>query len=308
MLFFLVGVGVPSGILPVAQSTYADLQVYPSLPEPNEEVRASINRPLGEGEIARWFLNGTEVSAGRETVNTFPAPRLGSEVVVTAVIERGGTVVFDRSVVIYSAEIDVLIEGDTTVPPFYRGLPIPTRESGVNIVVLVHTIKDATRLKNSEILFTWERQGATIREREPGAFIERVPENKTTRNIEYEVGVEIPTFGSAQRIFSITIPNFNVWGVRVYEHNLTQGVFYNKVIGDVSPQVDVVRAEPFFLPKKKFHTIVWRVDGEEIGRGESDLGITPPTTRDGMVSVEAVLERKLGGWDTEDTFDFILEY
>ena len=111
-----------------------------------------------------WFLNGKLVASGRGLrVQEFTATRLGSVMnIETAAISETG-VEYEASLFAAINDVDLILHPLTYAPAFYRGSPLPTPGSIVEITALPHVFpaspaggRNGVRVSAANLIYEWK--------------------------------------------------------------------------------------------------------------------------------------------------------
>src|SRR3989344_544105 len=142
------------------------LSIEPEHPAPGGSVHAevaSILLDLEGGEIV-WYVNGAERARGTgRTEIELTIGTLGTETMVRATLLDEG---FERAAaetVIRPAEIDLLWESDSYVPPFFHGRALASAGTNLRMEALPRFKRaDGSSVARDDITFTWRRNGYVI--------------------------------------------------------------------------------------------------------------------------------------------------
>ncbi len=143
----------------VANSIY--LESAPQYPEPNSTVTVSLNdySVNALGATISWFINGEEQTATQnERSIVVPTHTLGTQEVVKVVLSRTGALPLSHTLTLNPVVIDIILEADTYVPSFYKGRALPSQESSVRAIALVHDTSGGIK---SEYTYKWSA-GTTV--------------------------------------------------------------------------------------------------------------------------------------------------
>lgn len=135
------------------------VETSPKIPGPNQEVKLKLNSysfNLNNYYIA-WFENGERKSAdygNREYI--FTTGNAGETTNITAVVEFENQV-FRKELRFAPSQVNLLWEVvDGYVPPFYKGKPLPVKQSQIKITAIPETlIIEPTDAPN--LIYYWDR-------------------------------------------------------------------------------------------------------------------------------------------------------
>lgn len=160
-IFFFVASAAHAQLLGV-DTTSARLVVTPELPGPNTEVQLEVQGVgsfVGDSTIT-WQVNGSTVKSGvGERMYTLTTGGLGSVTRVRAIVESPtlGTMALEETFA--PAEVHLVWEADTSVPPFYRGKALYSLGSPVTVTAFPQVVVRGATLSANNLSFQWERNG-----------------------------------------------------------------------------------------------------------------------------------------------------
>lgn len=131
------------------------LTSVPEYPGPNQEVDLSLNQYGSNlfGATIRWYANGVElVDLRNERSITITTGDLGERLEILATVTQASGLTLKSTLVLYPVVVDVILEAQTYTPYFYKGRSLPTGNSKVRAVVLVH---GGPPQKDSEYTYRW---------------------------------------------------------------------------------------------------------------------------------------------------------
>ncbi len=235
-------------------STDLTLGTTPEYPSPGESVRLSARSALldlSALEIS-WYVNDILAASGIGVSElTVTAGSLGSETRIRA--EVGGQIA-NASVTgtLRPTEVDLLWEGDSYVPPFYRGRALPTAGGSVLLYAIPRFQRpgSSSTVPADELIYTW-RNDNRIMESVSGLGKSMVLLNGPTLFGSNTFSVEIRTANRELRGFaSVRISSAEPVPV-LYENHPVFGVLYHRALasGTSIPEVEVtLSVAPYFAP------------------------------------------------------------
>ncbi|MEK7133763.1 MAG: hypothetical protein AAB804_01690 [Patescibacteria group bacterium] len=142
------------------------IKFEPLHPGPGDTVRLDAHSAvldLSTSEIA-WRANGKTIAQGvgveRVEVN---AGSLGKETVIDVFVLTSGGVAASAEAAIIPTELDLLIDADSYVPPFYLGRPHVSAGSTLLLQAVPHFKRpDGTMTKASDVIYTWKKNGEVL--------------------------------------------------------------------------------------------------------------------------------------------------
>lgn len=244
-----------------------ELVVSPQHPEPGETVHItlsdySINT---NGATFSWFIDGSEVVAARNQRKiTLQAGDIGTETKVDQVTTLPSGATIRTSSTITPLRIDMLIEGDTLAPLFYKGRTIPATGSSVRVTAIPFTHES---LPATSYAYSWKVNGKVVA---GGAQL-----GKNSIDFDTSFGKNIPVsvdiydtsgniVGSESTNVTLADPELLFYEVNplrgLSEHAITNTFFF---LGEEMQ----VRAEPYFIDRSLINEnpyIEWELNNRDI--------------------------------------------
>lgn len=125
----------------------------PQYPKPNEEVTLTLNTHGTDisGGIILWYIDGQKQNIYTDQKNiALDAGTFGTETHVAAVLEssRGNKT---TEYTVSPRVVDIIIESNSSVPPWYRGAALPSEGSTFSAGTIYHTTNN-----NGPYTYIWE--------------------------------------------------------------------------------------------------------------------------------------------------------
>lgn len=137
----------------------------PQVPGPNAQVRLEVQGVgtfVGDATIT-WQENGTTVKSGvGERTHTFTTGGLGSVTRVRVVVESTSLGTITREAVFAPAQVYLVWEAKTSVPPLYRGKALYSLGSGLTVTAFPQVVVNGSTLSPNNLSFQWERNGSAV--------------------------------------------------------------------------------------------------------------------------------------------------
>ena len=260
------------------------LTLFPENPRPNETVTARIQSFSIDLDAAliTWTVNGKEVSSsiGQKTVSV-DSGRLGSlsriDVSVTT-----PTLSLSDSIVIRPADVSLVWEADTYVPPFYRGKALHSYNGSFRVTAVPEFVGDNGRaIDSKDLIYTWKKNGAVVGEASGYGKNQFVSTQTSYLREGEDITVEVSSPREsivASRSVTIrpTIPK-----IIFYEKSGLYGARYQTAVGNrfslTNDEVTFV-AEPFFFSVREKNdpllSSTWKLNGRELSDFMGDMDIT----------------------------------
>lgn len=153
MAILAFGVTVPRSASAI---DFVDVLLSPEDPGEYEDVTLSLRSYTTDitSSMISWFIDGSAVDEGIGMTEFQTRTRgLGEPVKVSVIIVTPSGSRIDRDIILTPAEVDLLWEADTTVPPFYRGKALPTARGTVRVAAFPRFGKKES--DPSEYFYEW---------------------------------------------------------------------------------------------------------------------------------------------------------
>ena len=243
--------------------TQLEINLEPAFPLPETEYTATANDyglPF-QGSGLRWFIDGELLtsSINQRTIK-LTARKVGESTKIKLVIDYSGGGSISTEKTVAPVYLDIIIEPQTRVPAFYKGRPLPSIESTVNLTAIVN----GNAIAPSGLLYTWRLnnkvlEGGSIRGRNFITFT--MPQGPyATLNLDIKNANGEPI---ARRIFDLVKVNPDLI---FYESSGFYGL-KQKAAGNEVPLIGTsitLRAEPYNLDIKTYNNpdfLEWSING-----------------------------------------------
>lgn len=153
-------------ILPPGYEEEVILKITPEIPAPKQNVSARVENystDLSKSVIV-WKLDGSVKSQGVGLVNyNFTAPDSGGKTNLSVEIQKpAGAGVLSKSLNIAPAGLDLIYEGETYTPPFYKGRSLFSHQSILNVVAMPDFYENGIKIPSDKIIYNWEKDDEFI--------------------------------------------------------------------------------------------------------------------------------------------------
>jgi hypothetical protein len=143
-----------------------NLTTRPEYPKAGDSVTLSV-QSYGidlDRSVVIWYADGKEIARGNSMNETIVAAgKLGSATEITVIAEEESGLIGSASATIRPAEVDLLWESDSYVPPYYRGRNFAGAESVIRAQAVVRFVTpDGVELPESSIVYAWNRGSTRI--------------------------------------------------------------------------------------------------------------------------------------------------
>ena len=245
-------------------SSGLNLVAVPQFPTPHGTVEVSINDYSIDtiGADIEWFVNGSELRDMRNERSIFlEAGALGEKTTVRAVLTRNNAPTLSKTIELVPSQVDLILEADTYVPSFYQGRALPSRESKVRVIAVVH---DAGKTPDTAYTYRWS-EGAKVLLGGPVKG-KNVLDLTMSRYRDTSLSVEVlnnegVTVGKRSLTLKSEEPE-----IHFYEHSPLRGLVEKEVQSPL-PLIGeeiTVYGEPFFMNTEISSAaadFVWKING-----------------------------------------------
>lgn len=259
------------------------IAVSPQSPAPGASVALTLQSPiedLSQSSIT-WYQNGAIIAQGiGQTDANVTAPALGKQMRISASVQNADGTSDSAQISLIPAEVDLLVDSDSYVPPFYRGRALPSEQTNIRLQAIAHFIRpDGSAVPSSQISYTWKQDGRVVGNisgsGKSSAVLPAALLFGTTR-IEVDAASGDGTIsGSA----SISLPTNDPILV-LYEDNPVYGFTYYHAIAQTGSATQIPNVEmtfaavPYFAqaysPNDTRLLYNWSVNGAPVAQNRSD--------------------------------------
>lgn len=266
----------------------------PQFPSPHTHVVISLDDYSLDttGASIAWYVHNLEQKESRnERSITITTGGIGEKESVRVVLTRTNTPALSASIDILPVEIDIILEADTYVPYFYKGKALPSLESNMRAIAVVH---DNSKTLDSAYAYKWS-VGETVLSggaQKGKNVIETVMPHYDNKPLTVEVfdSTSGKIIGKKSILLKGSTPELHF-----YEHSPLKGLSHKELstpfalIGEET----TIYAEPYFMngvSHEQNMLFKWTIDGEPAnhdtntpnaitlrhvgGSGSADVGVS----------------------------------
>ena len=263
----------------------------PQKPGANTQVSAQVTSytfDVNRSSIS-WTLNGKKAGTGKQF--SFTTGDIGSQTTLRVSIATPDGFNLDKSFYFQAAEIDLLWETSSYVPPPYQGKALPPPQASIKVTAIPQGIKTAA----SKLIYEWKRNDKNLPDSSG--------QGKNTLNFyASETGGDTIEVSVSDSGGNVNATNQIVIGVEnpkilFYEDRPLEGTQYQKELGESvslgKPEL-ILRAEPFFFSKRALPILSyeWQMNGQKIETPQKPnlLNLTAPSGQKGTSAISLALE------------------
>ncbi len=250
----------------------------PEIPGPNEQVHVNLesySTDLNRAQIT-WSVNGKVIKRGiGEKDLDYKVGKIGAVTTLSITVESADGNSTNHIVRIAPAEVDLLWEATTYVPPFYKGRALPSYQSPIKVTAVPNMIQNGKNIPPQNMIFKWFRNGDIVNKDSGfGKSTFYVSDNIPIEPLE--ISVEASSLdGLVQAKKTILIQQVAP-KVLIYEKNPLQGIEYQKALFDFSlstQEISFAAVPYFFSTKDKQINLkyTWSLNGSAVPEQNSAI-------------------------------------
>jgi hypothetical protein len=244
-----------------------------------------------------WVVNGkTELTGTGANVLEVTAPALGKKTTVTvsAITTDGNTL--RGSITINSGSVDMILESDGYVPPFFKGKISPVYQNTVNITAIPHIANSAgVEYDPKTLVYQWKKNDKVM-EADSGYGKQSVNITGDIVPRPYVLTVTVTPKDSSTQAIGIISVGVQEPSINFYVDDQLYGPLFNKAvtgnirIGTEKETAILMVPYGFNKPKKGIGSLTfsWRINGSsrtELDQNES-IVLRAPEDTTGSSAVE----------------------
>jgi hypothetical protein len=163
LLLFLVPSSGARAILISPPNLITEVRSFPEFPRPGDAVTLTAS-VVGDSGIYDyvWLADDVTIAEGAGlTKATVKAGVAGSITYINlTIVDARGTTQGSRDFILRPAEVDLVWEAKSYVPPLYQGRPLPNQDSRVSVQAIPHLIAtNGTPLRAAQLSYLWSVNG-----------------------------------------------------------------------------------------------------------------------------------------------------
>lgn len=242
-----------------------EISIRPEYPREDDIVTATVSGLSNKNSVGYiWSLNGEVIEQGIGVTSiTLQVGTIGSAEELEVVAVENGVAQGRVTTLIRPSSVDLVWEGNTTVPPFYISRPLSSGVGSVTVLAVPHLSLGSGELAPENLSYTWKVSGIPLT-KQSGYGKSSVIITPPRFSAPFTVSVTVTNqSGSAQAESSVTIQP-QTPKMLVYENAPLFGVRFDKaVFGTFSFIGDEVSftAYPLFVSNAKALSYEWSIDG-----------------------------------------------
>ncbi len=161
--------------------------------------------------------------------------------------------------------VDLIIEPNTYIPPFYQGRPSFISEASAKVIAIPHIEIDGQKVSNGNLFFKWKVSGLFPEDNAFGKDTVIVRSRIPVSDIK--IGIEMLDANMKPIVSSEAKIKINQPSIFFYENSSLYGLLFNKAISsiDIGDREEIkIAALPFSFSDWNKLTYDWSINGEKI--------------------------------------------
>lgn len=267
LILFPVQINAQLGVIPDSVS----IELSPQYPEPNQEIKASLNAYSLDttGATITWYLDEIEQPEAKNARSfTFLAGSKGGVLTLRVVANLKNGQTLNLTETIAPSRVDIIVEADTSVPNHYQGRPLPSAGSMMRIIAIPDT-----NLNPNELTYSWQVDNKPLY---GGPIVgKNVATFETPKKPRVLVRVNVSDSSGRTVARKLTEIEIAEPEILFYENNPLRGLS-NMTLRNptllISSEI-TVRGEPYYLDSTIFSNdplIEWKLNNQTITNPSTD--------------------------------------
>lgn len=265
LALLLVAPSAALGALLPAPTISVTLSAAPAYQIPNSSVTlTAYTQSDGNGYTYTWTVNGQSAGAGagRNSL-TIPTGPAGSVQTVDVTVSDSSGTSGTAEYIVAPADVDLLWEGSTYVPPFYRGRSYPDGESTIVVSAIPHIVENGKELSANALTYTWSIEGKRSASLSGyGRSTARISPSQLKNSTSISVVAESSDGTAAQA--SISVPTVTPVLV-LYENRPLSGLWLERAVSSpfqLTADETTFKAMPYFAANPGALSFSWTLAGK----------------------------------------------
>ncbi len=245
--------------------------IDPQFPRPGQSISVKIQALGIDLNTARitWWNAGAVVHSGvgASVLNNFVLRNDGLPENFRVVIQKSDSGVIEKSFQIHPADVDIIFESNTYVPPFYQGKPQYSHNSVIKFIAIPTVLDQNGRLmKSSEFRYRWYVNNKIVQESQlVGKNYFYFEDDFSNRPIR--VSVDVESLNSDFRTLrGVSVSPIDP-EIILYEESVVYGPIFERAISsNISTKAREIniRAVPFYFSPDRNIVYNWSMGGNRL--------------------------------------------
>ena len=265
--------------------TAGDVTIHlsPESPGANQTVKATLEGlgvDLDRSKIS-WFVNGKleKASVGEKSFS-FKTGAIGASVNLIVTIETIDGAKINNNLTITPAEVSLIWEPISYVPPFYKGKRLYSYGAPIKVIAIPEIIKNGERFGDNELVYKWKVDYKLIQSAS-GAGKNTITAKSSVPLKPTTISVEVSTLDGAVSAFGTITAQPQAPSVAFYENNPRLGILFNKELSNTTTLTEQeinLFAVPYFFDSATAAdsklNFVWQMNNQTVSPGDENNQIT----------------------------------
>lgn len=256
-------------------SNELNVEVVPSYPGSHETVSVSLTLytdDLSSADIT-WYKDGKNALSGKgATRYSFKNGTAGVETKIEIRVDLLSGASFSKSFTLTPANVDLVWEANSYVPPFYKGKALHARQGSLKVVAMPEFVKNGVRVPPANLVYKWSN-GVEVYESRSGYGKNTLLLNGSVLGREDEIEVLVTDPGSglvAENFLTISPSDPEIIFYEdnpYYGHNFDLGIRNSFDLKE--EEVELIVAPYFFTKENAVNfKYSWRLNGRAVSELE----------------------------------------
>jgi hypothetical protein len=261
------------------------VNMSPTYPAPGDRVSLELEMSSEnlDASYITWYQDGKVVQQGNGKKQFyFTAPAAAKQTIITINISTQSGASFSKNIVVRPASIDIIWEGVSYTPPFYKGRSLWGAQGEIRLLA-IPSFGDSSKL-----VYDWKINGEILQNQSGyGRDSISFTNNGLGGNLQVEVTATDPVTDSAAKSY-LVVPQIEP-SIVFYENNPLYGIVYDRAIHSVDLKNNemAVIASPFnlFIGRSSDISYKWKVNGNIVDAFGRSITLRKPDNASGSSSV-----------------------
>lgn len=260
-----------------------EFTITPENPKPSELVVATVDMYGADINLMEinWILNGNLVQKGKGLrVYSFNAGKVGEKTTIEIIGRSPEGINFSRKISFTPAEVNILYEAKSYVPPFYKGKTMFPYQGNLRLVAIPNIVDSSgKKISDNQLIFKW-KEGSKVFNSDSG-YGKNIFDYKSSTNLPKKAEITVEVYHPESGINTNTTVSVEPTESKVilYEEDPEYGLLLNKALNDsieINKEEIVISAIPLFFSTtdkntSSFLKYKWTLGNKSLDNSESSV-------------------------------------
>lgn len=166
IVFAVAAFSIYAGPVHAQITTGLTVELSNSNPNPGETLDATVKSFSYDISAAKitWYINGQIVSSNTGAdILTFTAPAMGKQLTMRVVVAVPSGPTLSKSITLGSGSVDLIVETDGYVPPYFAGKVPPVHQNQIRFVAIPHLANSSgVEFDAKNLVYNWRKDNSPI--------------------------------------------------------------------------------------------------------------------------------------------------